>query len=97
MTILISWALLVALLFGLAASMEHGAIRRRIDGANGLVFLVAGLLGVMSLPLGFGLSWWLDGLALAWRGTLAMAVFGGLLWWALLNLLDRAAKAEKAR
>ncbi|WP_343628324.1 hypothetical protein [Roseateles sp.] len=89
------WGVAVALLFGGAAAMELGAIRRRIDGANGLVFLVAGLLGLATLPFGFVGLWWLHNLRTAVIGSAAVALVTGALWWALLQALDRAARAQR--
>lgn len=94
MNILLVWVAALALLFGLAAAMEWSAIRHRVNGANGLTILVAGVLGLASMPLGFGGLWWFAGLGRAALITAAAAVIGGALWWGLVNALDRAAKKQ---
>ena len=68
------FSMMVLGLIGGAAAMERSAIRQRINGANGLVFLVAGVLGLLSVPVGGAVTWYLGGL-----GT---ALVAGLGWWA---------------
>lgn len=87
------WAGVVAAVFCLAAYLEWIAIRDRVNGANGLIFLVSGFAGLASAPIGFALLWMEADFATALRCTAAMAIGGGLLWWGLLSLLGRLAKA----
>lgn len=90
------WLAAVALLQLVAAAIEYNAIRQRVNGANGLFLFTAGVLSLASLPLGGALLWYLAG----WRAALlGMAVAGGaaaLLFWGLLQALDRCARAAGA-
>ncbi len=88
------WAGAVAAAFCLAAYMEWTAIRDRINGANGLVFLVCGFAGLASVPVGFALLWWATDFMTAVQHTMALASGGALLWWGLLGWLGRVAKAR---
>lgn len=92
MNITMIWLAALALLFGIAAAMEAGAIRNRIDGANGLVIFVAGILGLFSVPMGFALLWWQQDLATAFRITAVVALIAGAGWWGLIRWLDRLAR-----
>lgn len=89
------WIVLVVTVFGLAAYMEWDAIRKRISGANGLIFLVAGCAGIATVPFGFVLIWLEADFHMAWQHTLAMVVGGTVLWKQLLAWLDRTAKARR--
>lgn len=91
------WASLVAIVFSIAAYMEWIAIRDRINGANGLIYLVAGCAGLASVPVGFVLLWIETDFLTALLRTAAMLVGGFLLWKGLLSLLDALAQAVAAK
>jgi hypothetical protein len=86
------WAGLVAVAFCLAAYVEWTAIRDRISGANGFIFLTFGVAALVSVPIGFALLWLETDFHTAWLRTLAIAVGGYVLWRGLLEWLDRAGK-----
>lgn len=90
------WLAAIALLQLLAAAIEYNAIRQRVNGANGLFLFTAGVLSLASLPVGGAVIWYLSG----WRSALlGVGVAGGgaaLLFWALLQALDRRARAAGA-
>lgn len=89
------WAILVLLLFGGAASIEMDAVRKRINGANGLIYLVCGFIGLASIPFGFILLWIETDLWTALWRTLAIVVGGVYLWRGLLAWIGRAADRQR--
>ena len=93
----IGWAVLIVLVIGGAAAMERAAIRNRINGANGLAFLMAGLLAALSVPAGGAVTWYLRDLRTALAAMAVAAVLGGTLWALLARWLGRDAANTPAR
>ena len=91
---LVAWAVLVLGLIGGAAAMERSAIRQRINGANGLVFLVAGVLGLLSVPVGGAVTWYLGGLGTALVAMAVALVLVMGLWMTLMKRLSALGKAQ---
>lgn len=89
------WGSALAVIMAAATWMEYNALRDRIDGANGLVFLVAGVVGAMSLPLGGAVVWYLADFATAAKVVLVTGLGLGAVFWLLLNALNSYAQRRR--
>lgn len=97
MNIVLTWAGSLVAVFCLAAWGERSALRSNIGGANGFVILMLGVLGLMTLPVGFGLLCYFSDWARAVRLTAAVAAIISLVWWGLIWLLNRESEAKLRR
>jgi hypothetical protein len=88
------WAGILALILSVATWMEYGAIRQRINGANGLTILMAGVVSALSLPVGGAIAWYLGGFAMAAKMTLATGAGVATVFYGALRWLDRQAKQQ---
>lgn len=89
------WGCALAVIMATATWMEYHAIRARIDGANGLTFLVAGVVSAMSLPLGGAIAWYLADFATAAKVVLVTGLGLGAAFWLLLNALNTYAQRRR--
>lgn len=89
------WMALVALVQVTAAAMEYGAIRNQVNGANGLILFMAGVLSLASLPVGGAIVWFLEGWRVALTGVVLVGCGAALLFYGLLKALDRYARTGK--
>ena len=92
---------LSALILTVATAMERGAIRNRINGANGLVWLVAIIVsGAITVPAVIVAGW-------AWGLLAAVYVLAGSVLWHVLavkltmgsiqGLIDRVVAEDERR
>lgn len=88
------WVAALAVIMAVATWTEYNAILRRIDGANGLVLLVAGVAGALSLPLGGAVAWYLAGFADALKVVLVTGAGLGTAFCLSLYGLDAYAKRQ---
>lgn len=91
------WVAALAVIMALATWMEYNALLRRIDGANGLVLLTAGVAGVLSLPVGGAVAWYFAGLAAALKMVLITGAGLGTTFGLSLYGLDAYAKRQARR
>lgn len=95
--VLLVWLIAVILLQLLAAIVEYNAIRHEVNGANGLILFVAGVLSLGSLPVGGAIIWYLED----WRSALtcvaAVGTGAAILFWGLVKALDSRARASNTR
>lgn len=86
------WCVVLTVILTVATWMEYNAIRQRINGANGLVLLVAGVVCLLSLPVGGAVVWYLAGWAQAVQVVLVTGGCAGLFFYAALHALNAYAK-----
>ncbi|AWI54010.1 hypothetical protein DEH84_11670 [Aquabacterium olei] len=89
------WAGTLALILSVATWMEYSAIHQRINGANGLTLLVAGIVSALSLPVGGAIAWYLGGFAAAAKMTLATGAGVATVFYGALRWLDSQAKQPR--
>ncbi|PWC38961.1 hypothetical protein [Azospirillum sp. TSO35-2] len=94
MVLLLSLSLTLSLVVLLgAAAMERAAILGRINGANGLVILVALMVSAAASVIVALLAGWIDG----WSTLLAVLAGSALYHWAMVKLLLGGLQALASR
>lgn len=89
------WGCALAVVMAAASWIEYNALRDRIDGANGLILLVAGVVSAMSLPLGGAIAWYLTDFSTAVKVTLVTGLGLGAAFWLSLNALNNYAQRRR--
>ena len=85
----------LAVILATATCIEYNALRQRIDSANGLVLLMAGVVSAMSLPVGGAIFWHAEGFAQALKVVLLMRVGAGLVFLVSLYALNEYDKSRR--
>lgn len=86
------WITALVMAMAMATWMEYSAIRDRINGANGLIILVAGIVSAVSLPIGGAILWLLGDFSQALRWTLGTGLGVAAAYYGALTALSAYAR-----